>query len=772
MAEKIVSPGVFTKEIDKSFLPAAIGDIGAAVVGPTVKGPTLRPTVVESFGDYQERFGDVFLSSSATTGEGSYYRHLTSHLAENYLRYGSQLTVVRTLAGSYSHASATISASTDPNIVGGGTPHSASLTLVSNLSMATDGTAVDASASFWHGPNNATETKFVFTSSAALGALNAAGTSFNTSTLIYVNSGSSLGDSADLLRDTINNSSSLHGLQISASSDSANNTVGITSSFAGTRGRDLDGSNLGQEPSHGSNGPGLSGSVYNITHTATSITSNQFMGGKDFNSGSLESGIGSPKISFKLHTLSEGTEQNSVGPIGTRCSLDSGSSSNLRWEISQRNNKKGTFTLVIRSGDDIDNRTKPLETWNNLTLDPNSPNFISKKIGDTVTVLKNSGTNDVYLQPSGSYLNASKYVRVEVVNTTPDYLDENGNVRIPAASASLPHCSGSGWSGSFGGSFSGGSDGDIVHPFGEGAYENITATTNTQGLNLGSGQTGETSYYDSLELLRNQDEYDFNLLFLPGIFSDTHTSIVSKAIDVCEDRGDCFVVLDPSPFKSAPTTAKSAANARNSNYAAMYYPWVQIPDNLTGTPRWVPPSIAVSSVYAFNDKVKHPWFAPAGLNRGTLDNIIQAERVVPIADRDDLYEGNVNPIARFSGQGNVVWGQKTLQKKSSALDRVNVRRLLIKVKKFIASSSRFLVFEQNNNATRQRFLSIVNPFLEQIQSNSGLNAFRVVMDDTNNTPDVVDRNILYGQIFVQPTKTAEFIILDFTVQPTGASFPS
>ena len=135
-----------------------------------------------------------------------------------------------------------------------------------------------------------------------------------------------------------------------------------------------------------------------------------------------------------------------------------------------------------------------------------------------------------------------------------------------------------------------------------------------------------------------------------------------------------------------------------------------------------------------------------------------------------MYAENVNPIATFPGQGVTVWGQKTLQKKASALDRVNVRRLMIKLKKFIASSTRFLVFEQNNVQTRQRFLNIVNPFMEQVQSQSGLTSFRVVMNSTNNTPDIVDRNILYGQIFVQPTRTAEFIVLDFTIQPTGATF--
>ena len=159
------------------------------------------------------------------------------------------------------------------------------------------------------------------------------------------------------------------------------------------------------------------------------------------------------------------------------------------------------------------------------------------------------------------------------------------------------------------------------------------------------------------------------------------------------------------------------------------------------------------------------------MNRGGIDVAIQAERKLTQADRDTLYDSNINPIATFPGQGVTVFGQKTLQKKASALDRVNVRRLLIRVKKFIASSSRFLVFEQNTQATRRRFLSIVNPFLEQVQSQSGLNAFRVVMDETNNTPDAIDRNQLVGQLFLQPTRTAEFIVLDFTIQPTGASFP-
>jgi phage tail sheath protein FI len=258
----------------------------------------------------------------------------------------------------------------------------------------------------------------------------------------------------------------------------------------------------------------------------------------------------------------------------------------------------------------------------------------------------------------------------------------------------------------------------------------------------------------------------------PGVVSAVHGVIASKIIDTCEDRGDCFAILDPILHGKNVSDATSEAEARDSNYAAVYWPWVQVPDSqISGVLRWVPPSVVLAGIYAFNDKVAAPWFAPAGLNRGGIDVAIRAERKLTQSDRDTLYDSNVNPIATFPGQGVTVFGQKTLQKKSSALDRINVRRLLIKVKKFIASSSRFLVFEQNTAATRRRFLAITNPYLEQVQAQSGLNAFRVVMDESNNTPDTIDRNQLVGQLFLQPTRTAEFIVLDFTIQPTGASFP-
>jgi hypothetical protein len=748
LTEKIVSPGVFTKELDQSFLPSAIGDIGGAVVGPTVKGPVLSPTVVSSYSEYQEIFGSTFKSGS------QYYSYLTSEAAREYLKHGSRLTVVRVVPGSPTAASATISSSVDPSIVGGGTKHTGSITLVGLATTGLSLNASDVSASFT--PFGGSTVNFVFTGSTAERT--------NTSTLIYVNSGSTstLPNSATEFSETFNNSASLHTLPLSASSDGAQ--VQFTSSVAGNFGV-LSGPTSGITPT-----PLFGGSQANkfveIGGSPVAITSKSLSGGQDFNDDGDTTGPGF-RTPFKLHTLGYGTIMNNVGPVSTNNILSSGSINSLRWQIGSINQKKGTFSLVVRRGNDTSEKKQILESWSDLSLDENSSNYISKRVGDQYISLGGSGTSNPYLVSNGTHPNKSKYVRVEVLRNTTDYLDENGNVDTPDYSASLPSFHSGSNSGSLGGSFSGGGDGDIVHP--QQFYENVSSD-NVQGVNPSTGETGKTAYEDALNLLRNQDEFDINLIMLPGIVDKLHTSIITTALSVCKDRGDCFLIADPVEYSMNITDAITRAEARDSSFGAMYWPWIKISQNELGRDVWIPPSVAVAGVYAFNDKVGHEWFAPAGMNRGTIDRAIQAERKLTHKNRDELYESNVNPLATFPGQGVMVYGQKTLQKKESALDRVNVRRLLIRLKKFIASSSRFLVFESNNSKTRARFLSIVNPYMEQVQSNSGLNAFKVVMDGSNNTPDVIDRNILYGQIFVQPTRTAEFIVLDFTIQATGATF--
>ena len=185
---------------------------------------------------------------------------------------------------------------------------------------------------------------------------------------------------------------------------------------------------------------------------------------------------------------------------------------------------------------------------------------------------------------------------------------------------------------------------------------------------------------------------------------------------------------------------------------------------------FVPASTVIPAIYEYNDKVSAEWFAPAGLNRGGISVAIQPERRLGQPDRDILYQGKVNPIATFGGVGTVIYGQKTLQAKSSALDRVNVRRLLISLKDYIGKIGETIVFEPNTQVTRNKFLNQVNPYLEYVQQRQGIYSFQVVMDETNNTQSVIDRNQLVGSIYIQPTRTAEFITLDFNILPTGATF--
>ena len=298
-------------------------------------------------------------------------------------------------------------------------------------------------------------------------------------------------------------------------------------------------------------------------------------------------------------------------------------------------------------------------------------------------------------------------------------------------------------------------------------YENIGTGANdlTQGLE------GD-DYNDMLNLLSNQDDYNYNVLSTPGLLNSDHASQVSTAITNTQVRGDALYVVDLVGHESNITAVNTQANSRNSSYAAAYWPWVQVLDPDMGTQVWVPASTLIPGVYAFNDSVSEPWFAPAGINRGGLTTVVRPERKLSQANRDSLYNNNVNPIASFPGTGVVVYGQKTLQRQASALDRVNVRRLLIDLKGYIGQLAKNLVFEQNTATTRNNFLAQVNPYLESVVQRQGLYAFKVVMDDSNNTPDVVDRNQLIGQIYLQPTKTAEFIYLDFNILPTGATFPA
>ena len=457
---------------------------------------------------------------------------------------------------------------------------------------------------------------------------------------------------------------------------------------------------------------------------------------------------------FILESIGQGQIMNSTGAENSQGALTNGSSNNLRWEITSPNTSSGTFSVVIRQGNDNTRAKSVLESFTNVSLDPKASNYISRVIGDQTQTVKGVGTTDVYLQTTGSYANASRYVRVKEVNfKTPDYLDNSGQAK-PEYTASIPVQA----SGTFGDAV-----GSILTGTGK-YYDKITAD-DTQGL------VGD-NYTTAINLLANKDDYKYNIISTPGLTQADYTSTTNKLISNTENRGDNIVILDLELYAKSITNVTTTAASKDSSYAASYWPWCMVTDPDSGQRVWVPAGTLIPGVYANNDRTAEAWFAPAGINRGGLGQVIQAERKLTQANRDQLYISKVNPIATFPGRGVVVFGQKTLQNQASALDRVNVRRLLIALKNYISQLSDNLVFEQNTAATRNTFLSQVNPYLESVQQRQGLYAFKVVMNESNNGPDVIDRNELRGAIYIQPTKTAEFIYLDFNILPTGAEFPA
>jgi phage tail sheath protein FI len=208
----------------------------------------------------------------------------------------------------------------------------------------------------------------------------------------------------------------------------------------------------------------------------------------------------------------------------------------------------------------------------------------------------------------------------------------------------------------------------------------------------------------------------------------------------------------------------------DNNYAATYFPDVFVSDETNNRPVFVPSSVAAYGALSYNDSVAFPWFAPAGFNRGALGFVTNTETRLTSADRDDLYDARINPIANFPDGGFVIFGQKTLQITKSALDRVNVRRMLLEVKRLVVQIAEQLLFEPNNATTRARFTGQVAPVLALVQSQQGIEKFAVIMDDTNNTQDDVEQNRLNGKIVLVPTRAIEFIAIDFIITNSGVEF--
>jgi hypothetical protein len=707
MAESIISPGVYARENDISFIQPAPIAAGAAFIGPTVKGPVNQPLVVTSYSDYVRKFGETFLSASST------FEFQTSLAVKSYFQQGGQTALVtRVVSGSYT-------AGTSTNILAGTNRATGSGILAAN-------SANQQLYSIVYGSNTYT---FMATGST-VPADNPTGNTW------YFSTGSSTALTVAALAAEINAASAY--LPVTAVANST--TLGLSGSLAGT-------------PYNGITF--LTGSTGGL---APNFTLFALSGGLD-------------TAPFEVQTLGRGAQYNNAsgtldaGAQNSDGSLVSGSVDNFRIEVANINNTLGTFSVIVRQGDDSTNSKTILETFNNVSLDPNSGNYIESVIGNQFVTVATDATSGVsYNYLNGTYPNRSNYIRVSTVNTaTPNYLANDGvtvntNTLGVSYSGSLPRAG----SGSFYGA-----TGTVKS--GAKYFASVdTVSTDIQGLVA-------ANYTTAISLLSNKDDFQFNIISTPGlIYSNTAAyaggkTVLDSIISLAESRGDCIAVVDLVPTGSALTSVTGQAVTMNSSYAATYWPWVQV-QSATGKNEYIPAGTIIPGVYAFTDAASAPWFAPAGLVRGGLPGVIQAERKLTKGERDILYAGKVNPIASFPGTGISVFGQKTLQTKASALDRVNVRRLLIALKKFIGDQARNLVFEQNTITTRNRFLATVNPYLESVVQRQGLYAYRVIMDDSNNTADSIDRNQLNGQILIQPTKTVEFVVLDFTIAPTGATF--
>jgi uncharacterized protein len=667
MAQEILlSPGISIAENDQSQITTGLVTAGLALVGPTVKGKVNIPTLVTSYSDFRNKFGDAFESSS------NVYEYLTSVSAYNYFQQGgTSVLVTRVASGSYTSA-------TDNGIE-------------TSIPTTTLSTKVDRLKS-------------------SVGSFNITGSTSTAAQTVFAS------DANVTASITLTNSTSLNTVTVTSASGTFN--VGGTITFTSQ--------SLGATVGDGSD-------------MVFTLVANALQG----------------QNAFELETLTQGDIMNSVGPTGSNGTLLSGSANNVRWQIVSPNTASGVFSLVIRQGNDTTTNPSVLETWPNLSLDPNASNYISRVVGDkTVTAELDATTGEYYLKEVGSYNNASRYVRVKSVLTpTPNRFNNDGSIKTQFT-ASIPVAA----SGSFGGAT--GKKTEEIAPLS--LFENINAT-DTQGLIA-------ENYNIAANLLSNSENYDFSLISTPGLTQEDYSSTVSKFITLAEERGDCFYILDLAKYNSTLGTVTNKASELNTNYAAAYWPWVQVLSQASGKLTWVPASTVMPGVYTFSDRVAAEWFAPAGLNRGGVGGAIQAERKLSTTDRNTLYEGKVNPIASFPGVGLTAFGQKTLQTQASALDRVNVRRLLIALKRYIGTVARTLIFEQNTITTRNNFISQVNPYLETVQQRQGLFAYKVVMDDTNNTADVIDRNQLVGQIYIQPTKTVEYIYLTFNITPTGVEF--
>jgi len=764
MAQKFVSPGVFTSELDQSFLAQGVGAIGAVVIGQTLKGPAFKPTVVSNFQEFSDKFGTF-----DTTMQLPY-------AAKNYLKNAGTLTVVRVLGDAngtgVTNGSPTLQAYKvyASSSLGSGTVSQAILFTSGTAALLTSSDGIALTGSTWAASS----------SSIVYGTSNHWSKIWNTDPKAFATKGHFLyaldswnigaGVNAFTLKlDTMSTASFKHDYTEAVSSYVQSQMYGSSPYNLFKFHTKADGTAANTE---------LKVSIENVK---PSINTDVTLYGT---------------FDISVRTFGDTDQRPQVVEKFTQCTMDPNSAYYVarvigdQYEIwnSTKNKNETTGTFASKS------KYVRIEMADPSGVPADALPFGHAGYpwfdGETVTLA--SGAMPFILNQTNDQgnIDPSIYWGIDFGNTISDQLKY-----VPTTFNEANHTGalvafnlGKLKSGLYQGQTTWSYDITVSSSY----YQPIAMSASVQKfvLPLRGGFDGldptsltpmalQDSDGDSvaqvvwlkkgIAVVSNPDQWDFNVMSLPGV---TNWKVNSVGRQVCNDRADALFIQDIPGGGTSDTIGKLQNQTIDDNYAACYYPDVVYNDKINNRLVTVKPSVAVLGAIAYNDRVGQPFFAPAGLNRGGLGqfDVVDVTDRLTYAERSDLYEARINPIAYFPVEGIVVFGQKTLQVKPSALDRINVRRLLIYSKKLIASAAKYLLFEPNNPNTWQRFLNTVNPILDRIRQDQGIERFKVVMDSTVNTPDLVDRNIMTGKIFLQPTRSAEFIDLAFIITSSGVSF--
>ena len=751
-----ISPGIETREQDFSFIAPQAQGTSRALVGPTAKGPVGTPTLVSSYSDYVRTFGDVWYSGDNDVPN----EYFTSYSARDFFnRGGTNLLVSRVTNDRFTAASVNgiklEKGKQPPFAVTNAFVKDNQIRIVFNQNLVDNNYNNSGSHDSWTAPASYTITK-ADGSVIPDASFATESSQISRNTIILDFDDGTLSTDGEIVKIVFTGSATevdrIRGTQ-DKTEINATNTFGIdTEALSGKNVPYIENVDFikvkgGEEGGdlvrfHFTTpileGTGFDTNQFSIKHNdrntltltgrgqtvvygnivAIDTTANNLDENTTFEiaySGSnLEStgGVAIPPFGT-LGPTTFGIATLGVGESNNNQNKNNRNANNVKIELTIANRSRGTFNIDVRRGDDDPKAKVVLESFTNLNLDPNSSDYIAARIGDP-----------------------------------PDFPDQNSNyIKVTGSNLNIKSLV------------------EGTYLFGGASGSNATLTDDNGELTDGF----EESYEAVFKKLENRESYDIDLITVPGLNQRRHDDLISQVISLAETRGDCLAIIDiedPNSDRGV-NEVNSEAEGLNSSYAAAYYPNVRL-RSVTGRAFYCPPSVVIPGLIANSDLLSFSWFAPSGNTRGQLPSVIEAQRVLTKADRDILYENNINSFRSQPGVGVVVWGQKTLQQADSLLDKINVRRLLITVKRFVEGVAQDLVFEQNSAITRQNFLNIVNPFFDRLVSDRALEGLPIItVDESINTPDVVARNEFRGRIQLTPIGAIEFIIFDFAVTNSG-----